>query len=386
MLDADSPFDLIEDLPTLYARGARGEVRVWRMQEGRDRDGERGGHRVISGIKDGALTASGWTTTAPKNVGRKNATTAAEQARAEVNALYDIRLSGKYFATEDEIDNVVFTKPMLAQDYDKRIGKFSVEDGVMAQPKLDGIRCIARADGLWTRTGKPITSVPHIHEALMPFFDADPEMVFDGELYTHALADKFDKLVSIVRKAKPSAAQIEEARVMEYHVYDMPSATGDFELRHLMLTHHMRKIGQPDCVKLVETVWVATQETLDALNARWLKEGFEGQMVRLYGVPYENKRSNSLLKRKAWITDEFEVLGMLEGNGNWAGAAKTAVIRLPNGTEGEATFTGEREGLTALLASGNTPDWATVKYFGFTKDGKLRFPTVSDWGYGQRED
>ena len=54
--------------------------------------------------------------------------------------------------------------PMLAHTYRDHAAKIVYP--AYAQPKLDGHRCIAMPSGLWSRTRKPIVSVPHINAAL----------------------------------------------------------------------------------------------------------------------------------------------------------------------------------------------------------------------------
>lgn len=368
----------------LYKRGSKGEVRVWRMEEGLTEDG-RGAHRVVSGIKDGTMTESGWTITEPKNVGRSNATTSVEQARSEILNTYKIKSERGYFADVSEIDNVPFTKPMLAVDIDKRRGKFAVVDGVYAQPKLDGIRCIARADGLWTRTGKPITALPHVVDMLAPLFEIDPDLELDGELYNHELRDDFNTITSIVRKAKPSEDDIAKAKIaIQYHVYDMPSHDAVFENRHYLLREYVDHIGDPT-LQLVLTAFVDAEDELDRLYGEWLEQGYEGQMIRL-NEAYQNKRSNFLMKRKDFLSEEFPVEAVHEGVGNWMGYVKRFTFRLPDGRLCGAGVRGTRAALKELLDDGRTPDWATVRYFTPTPDGMPRFPVVTDWGWGQRAD
>jgi len=108
-------------------------------------------------------------------------------------------------------------------------------------------------------------------------------------------------------------------------------------------------------------------------------------MVRL-DSPYELKRSKSLLKRKEFVDEEFPVIRVEEGEGNWAGAVKRFVIQLPNGNIAQPHPRGSRESMKALWESGKTPDWAKVRYQNYTPDGVLRFPTVLDYGYGERND
>lgn len=381
-------FENVLPRPPLYKRGVKGEVRVWSMQLGYNEEDGVAAHRVVSGILDGAMTESGWSFTEAKNVGKKNATTSYTQALSEIVNLYQIKMERGYFPNIADIDKVEFTKPMLAQDWDKRKTKVRIEDGVYAQPKLDGIRCIARADGLWTRTGKPITSCPHIVSALETFFEDNPDAILDGELYNHDLRDDFNTITSVVRKEKPSDEELLQAfDLIQYHIYDLVSDqyfAGRTETLNWVFEH---LFNDKACLHQVQTVAVRSSEVLDELYGSWMAEGYEGQMIRLDAV-YENKRSNNLMKRKDFVTEEMKVRRVETGNGNWAGAIKRFVVDCPTAADGEceATPRGSYEKLAALLASGKTPDWATVRHFGRTPDGKLRFPIVVDYGFGARVD
>lgn len=372
---------------TLYKRGSGGEVRCWRMELGAWGD-DVGGHRVVSGILNGTETASGWTMPEGKNLGKKNATNSFTQAKSEVFNNYAIKRSRGYFDDIAEIDNVPFTKPMLATKWEDRKGKVNVEkDAVSVQPKLDGIRCIARSDGLWTRTGQPIAACPHVVAALAPVFAEFPDLILDGELYNHALKDDFNTITSIVRKEKPSPDEVVLAEQMiQYHIYDMVDTSPFAARRHALgMLFHDFGMESSQTIRQVLTLSVDTAEEMDRLYGDWMSEGYEGQMVRLNG-PYEHKRSNGLMKRKDFDTDEFPVLGFAEGEGNWAGCVKKFIVRLPNGETCEATPRGTQAQMRSLLQEGLVPDWATVRYFGYTPAGKLRFGIVTDYGFGTRAD
>ena len=365
--------------PELYKRDSKGQVRVWLMET----DGNK--YRTISGLKNGKRVDSGWTVVEGKNIGKVNETSPSAQAEAEVLAEYKKKKRAGYFLSETDIDKAVITKPMLATDWTKRKSKVDVSKGVFLQPKLDGIRNIARKDGMWSRTGVEITSIPHIREALEPFFGSDPDLILDGELYNHDLREDFNSITSIVRKTKPTPEDIQKSKeVMQYHIYDIPSMKGNFNQRNQRLIEMFSMHETP--IKLVPTVLVQTEEEMDELYALYIEYGYEGCMVRL-NEPYQNKRSNSLMKWKDFISEEFEVVDIHEGVGNWAGYVKAFSVRL---TEGQICGTGVRgsqESLRELLVgSKKAPEWATVRYFGKTPDGMLRFPVVTDWGWGERED
>ena len=373
----------ISSLPTLYKRDTKGKIRELTIQYGWDSD-DVAATRSIAGLKGGKLVTSGWNESKAKNVGRANATTAYTQAISEAMSIWDRRLEKEYFKDIKDIDSYEAFKPMLAGGY-----KDGVEFPVIAQPKLDGIRCIANKDGLWTRQAKPITSCPHIWEQLQPIFEEHPEYIFDGELYNHELKEDFNKITSLVRKLKSTEEDFAESKkLVQYHVYDMyDTSKPDMSFSERFFKFGMTLLNAPEfsSMKIVETVMVQSQESLDNLYGQWTEDGYEGQMVR-YDMPYENKRSKYLLKRKEFITDEFQVVTMLEGKGNWAGYTKHFVLSKPDGTHFGAGVRGTQEVLKKLWEDGKAPDWATLRYFNETPDGIPRFPVVIDYGFGERED
>ena len=198
----------------LYKIDTKGKTRVWWIEYDEEK------YRTHAGILDGKIVVSGWQRPTEKNVGRSNATTVAEQVIVEVNAEYEKKQNqGKYHANlSDTTDGAKFIECMLASKFDP---KKHIQFPYFSQPKLDGIRCIVSKAGMQSRQGKPITSCPHIMEALDPFFQAFPDAVLDGELYNHDLRDNFEKIVSLVRKTKPTTADyIEASKLVQYHVYD----------------------------------------------------------------------------------------------------------------------------------------------------------------------
>ena len=102
-------------------------------------------------------------------------------------------------------------KAMLAHKFDKSRVDWSSQK-VFIQPKLDGVRCLFTKDGAYSRTGKKFMNLAHIELALIPFFKQQPDVVLDGELYNHELKNDFEKIISLVRKQKPTADDRLEAK------------------------------------------------------------------------------------------------------------------------------------------------------------------------------
>lgn len=284
-------------------------------------------------------------------------------------------------------------KPMLALKY---TGWPEGAAYVLVSPKLDGMRCIATKDGLWTRTGKRIYSASHIEKSLEHFFEQYPHVVIDGELYSHSLRDDFPRLMSLARKQKPTKEELKESPLLQYHVFDSMGPSR-FEERFGWLAAALPVYGwKADRIQLVKTTVVyadqveepgAANKEITSILQSYLEQGYEGLMVRVPGFPYEyDKRSKSLLKYKVFSDAELTVVDILPGKGNWEGIAKHVVLRLENGSECGAGIKGTKEFLTQVLKDKDLyiGGDATVRFFSRTDDA-LRFPVVS-FLWGQKRD
>lgn len=364
----------------LYKRTTDGAIQTWRLESEGD------SYRTHSGQLNGKLVISSWKKALPKNVGKKNETTGEQQALAEVKAEYKKRLELNYTANVDDIDNIFFFSPMLAKSYTDYPPTF--RDPVWSQPKLDGIRCIATAKGLFSRKGKRIFACPHVSEALEPVFSLYPDAILDGELYSHSLKEDFNTLVSLIKRAKPSADDIiASSKVIQYHVYDIPSEA-TFQSRYDNLVNAVVTRAIPNgVVQLVDTDLAASQDELDNLYGSYLESGYEGQMIRFDGPGYENKRTRNLLKRKEFQDQEYEIVEITAGVGNRSEVAGRVVCRLPNGGAFGAGIRGSFEYAARLLEEaelyrGGT---ASIRFQNLTPDSIPRFPVCIAVYTGERD-
>ena len=381
-------------LLTLYKKTTIGKTQTWEIEVSGNK------FRTISGQADGKKITNNWTVCQGKNVGKKNATTGEEQAFKEAEAKHKKKLEAGYHLNLKNISKKRFYEPMLAQDFKNKNRQSEVmadlqqvDGGTVgtgfSQPKLDGIRCIAMREGLFTRTGKEITAVPHISEALEPFFKLYPNATLDGELYNHAYKDDFNKIIHLVRKQNLTDEHLSEsAEMIQYHIYDAPViGNGKWAMtekdlysdRTSKLDASFVNLGleKEDCLVIVPTVEIHGREQLDRCYEDYIEAGYEGQMVRLDG-PYENKRSPKLLKRKEFVDEEYKILGYEEGEGNRAGTVKHFKFKNKDGKEFNSNVKGSFSYLTKLLEIADTliGKDATIKYFNLTPDGVPRFPYV----------
>jgi len=373
----------IQTLPELFKRDTKGKVRTLTIQYGYDSN-DVAGIRSISGITDGKKITSVWNMSAPTNEGRSNARDTLQQAQFEAQAEWDKKSAKEYFTSVTDIDSYEQFKPMLAHDFTKTPAEYGY-----TQPKLDGIRCVIDSNGMWTRSGKPINSCPHIWEQVKSMFEVNPTMVLDGELYNHALKADFQKIVSLVRKVKCRPEELaESAELVEYHTYDCymkDCAELTFMERQALLTRLVEDLTDSSKVIVVKTDYAEDSSAIDKLYGEYTEQGYEGQMVR-QDKPYECKRSKNLLKRKEFVTEEFKVVQVIEGQGAWTGYAKRFILALPDGTEFGSGVRGTQAQLKELLESVQKPTWATCRYFELSNDGVPRFPVIIDYGTGERND
>ena len=360
--------------PTLYKLDSTGKIRTFQVEV----DGDK--YRMITGVLNGKQVCSKWTVCTPKNVGKINELSAVEQAKAEAAARVSAKLTQDYFESIDDCQETqtMYFHPMLAELPEKlpNLPEFPW----ILDPKLDGMRLVTSATTYHSRRGKPVPTAQLIAKELEPFFLDHPDIVLDGEIYTHDLCDDFNQIMSIARKTKPTEEDLDIAdKVLQYHVYDM------FDLRHPDMTALERKKTLdtilPISPRIHRVPWqiVNSYDEMKLLNQTHIADGYEGSICRPPDSLYQNKRSKNLIKIKLFITEEFPIVEIKEGTGNRSGIAGTVCVLYKNGVVG-CGIKGSWVYAKDLLDKADTliGKPATVRHFGETPDGSLRFPICVD--------
>lgn len=379
---------------TLYKKTSTGAIQFWEIVAGAD-------PRLAQTIQGYIKTTYGQLgTDSPqvtedvikegKNAGKKNATDAVQQSVAEAQAKWEKQKKKGYVesieaAEAGTLDALIEggIVPMLAHKFSDQAHK--IKYPAFAQPKLDGIRCVAIVDkgqvSLWSRTRKRITSMPHIEAEIASIFKTTEDgqtfsAVLDGELYNHDFKNDFEKIVSAVRKEAPEEGYLN----VQYHIYDYVNAN-EFTDRTRTLKNifqiHQQNDGVFKYLRRVETLEVANEtELMDSFDL-YRSQGYEGAMVRNSAGLYVNKRSYDLLKIKEFDDAEFKIVGVEEGRGKLAGHAGSFVCRTTDGKEFLAKMRGETSELKRYFE--NRALWdgklLTVQYQGLTgAQGVPRFP------------
>ena len=273
-------------------------------------------------------------------------------------------------------------KPMLA--YPVSTKPIDYSKPVFIQPKLDGVRCVIQYERrtqpredvvvAYSRTGKEWKNIQHILAELKPFFQKYPNVILDGELYNHNLRDNFEKIISLVRKTKPTDEdRVESAEMVQFHCYDIIDEKLSYDHRNEFINQSLMLLG--DSIHIVDTNMLFREDDAKVYHRRNLDAGYEGSIVRTNDV-YKCGRSWSLRKFKEFHDTEATLTGWVEGKGKRKGTiGKFTAID----TEGNIFGMPVMDNFKYLqdnfeMMKGYVGKTATFTYFERTKAGSYRHP------------
>lgn len=366
---------LLKEFPKLYKKTSTGAIQEWSVCVF-DND-SKGAIVSYYGQVGGKIQESIQWVNEGKNEGKKNETTPISQSIMDAESDWTRHLKKGYVqniddakagVVDDIIEGGIF--PILAHKFSEQGHK--IKYPALAQPKLDGHRCTSQRKteiSLWSRTRKPIMSVPHINEDLMK---VEIERL-DGELYNHDYRNNFEDLSSFIRQETP----IEGYEAVQFHIYDIPDSKMTNKERNEIL-QSLKPLFEGTPIHIVETLIVNDEDELMEAFEHFLSLGYEGAIVRNMDGLYVNKRSYDLQKIKEFDDAEFKIIGIKVGTkGSMAGKA-VFTCEIKDGDTFDAKMKGSMDELKKYA---DNPDLVigkivTVKFQGWTKYGKPRFPVA----------
>ena len=275
-------------------------------------------------------------------------------------------------------------KPMLAYPVSDKPIDYS--NKISMQPKLDGVRCVIQSEDFqhhgkvikaYSRTGKEWKNIRHILQELVPFFQKYPHVILDGELYNHDLRDNFEKIISLVRKTKPTDEdRLEASKLTQFHCYDIIDEKLPFDQRIEFIKESLMVLG--DSIYIVDTSKVLDEDHAKRVHKLVnLDDGYEGSIVRTNDT-YQCKRSHSLRKFKDFSDAEATIIGYVDGKGKREGTLGKFIMQDDEGNEfGCPPGKGYNYKMMADMLE-NVHDYigerATFTYFERTKAGSYRHP------------
>lgn len=207
---------------------------------------------------------------------------------------------------------------MLCQPLDeKNLGRnFKGSTSMIAQPKLDGVRAWVKWEEniplLISSEGNVYESVPHVQLALQKWAEATGERLsFDGELYNHE--SSFEDIISITKRKGENLR--DDFTNITYHIFDYKSSEAQV-LRLLKLVDLFKLWDElaheyHDYLTMVPSKAVAKEQISSQLDA-YIKQGYEGIILRNPSAPYVEKRSWTILKWKPSKHDWYKVVRVKE--------------------------------------------------------------------------
>ena len=291
----------------------------------------------------------------PKNLGRSNETTAKEQAFLEFESKikkYEDKGYAMVGAQKVERDPL----PMLAHKFKDHGHK--VVYPCYVQPKLDGMRMLSDGKRGWSRGNKEI--LPEVFEHLK--FDTRGH-ILDGELILPGQRP-LQETMSAAKKFRPGISD-----TLQYWVYDIVNVDLPYRRRLEILRSLSREF--PVHYILTTTASAIDEDAVQIFHTATVKAGHEGTIIRAVEGMYEiGHRSYSLMKLKDFQDEEFEIVDVVEGGGVAAGQA-IFTLKTSDGKLFDSTPEADHEQRRKYFKDRKKliGKWATVKFYGKTKDG-----------------
>ena len=363
----------------LYKKDSTGKVRRWTISI--EDDGTNHIIKTKHGLVGGAVVEDKGIVVSAGKAGR----TLAEQSKLQFDSKINKKTDDGYTTNTTGIGVMASQRvnAMLAQNYEKHGHKIPLP--AIAQPKLDGVRCLAQVlpsgdVALVSRNNKPFPEMPGIRAAIKAV-GLRPGTILDGELYSTTLgatpAENFQKVVGLTRRSKLTPQDVQDSKEVSLNIFDLikkGAAQMPFIKRYKLASDYANK-DTTGRLTMVPNYLVKTKQDIDNLLAQNLANGYEGVMIRDPKSVYEGRRSYRLQKYKKFDTEEFEVVGFEEGQGNDVGTV-IWVCKTPQGK----TFTVRPMGTRAAKQQmfQNATDYIgamlTVKFQDYTVAGIPRFP------------
>jgi len=351
-------------LPTLYKTSSKGATQVLNMEIIGDTYTRTWG-QVMGKMQSKSTTAK------PKNIGRSNETTAAEQAIIEAKAVWAKKQKSGYSTSEEAPTTV--NLPMKVNNYHKH--KKKIIFPCYTSVKLNGVNAEYRLNGenlqLLSRGGEEYTIPPHQRSSVINLMHYLDTTSLNGEMYIHG--EFLQDITAATKKHNDLTHKL------VFHIFDFPEINGDYRTR---CEYAYGKVANGtflmEGITMINVGMATSHDELDAQHSQAVAAGYEGIIIRnSKGLYKYNTRSLDVFKYKLAQDAEFEVRSYgIDKNGHvvftcWATS---------NHTGDKSTFKVKLRGTNEerLEMAANAADyigkWLKVEYEMLSKDGVPQKP------------
>lgn len=278
-------------------------------------------------------------------------------------------------------------KPQLAKQADKVTNPKIFDNKWLISKKLDGVKALFYyKDGeihTASRGGSDYdASTTHIrnYPPLVKFFEENPDVILDGELFVRGKSLQF---ISGAARLEKNATDCD---FLQYWIYDCYISTDPEMIAkdrwNFLIDTLNHKFGifvylNPiddnikDEVRLLYHEYVTGWDNMKALHDEWVSEGFEGAVITDPTKPYKvGSRCNNLIKIKEYKSEDFKVIGYKLGMRG--SEDMTFTCELPDGRTFEAMPCGTREQKEEYVRNFDTKykeHIAECTFFNYSADG-----------------
>lgn len=253
-------------------------------------------------------------------------------------------------------------------------------DDYVMMAKYDGCLAIITPDGVITRTGEAITSIPQCLEAAAKLL---PDHVIFGEVYKYDTP--FKEISGAFRRHKPQSGLF----VMVFDA--VPFA--DWKAGKCDKPYIERYTALKDAWLRTPTASLIVAPALDLVapqgfaNAMVRQGGYDGAIIRRKDAPWTTgaSKNGEAIKVKPAKSLDLEVHGWYRGKGKHAGRAGGITVLYKGVQTDVGTGFSDRE-RQEIADAGQAPcGVAEVEFMELTADGKLREPRFKGWRYDKEQ-
>jgi len=236
----------------------------------------------------------------PKNVGKKNETTAEKQAELEAESKWRKKIKAGY--VEDPSGEITRKLPMKVKIWQEHKHKYVYPHYI--SPKLNGVNGEYRLeDGelkLYSRGGDLYLMLEHQKEEVLKVMEFFDTKTLNGEIYKHGM--HLQDITSAVKKHNKDTPSL------EFHVFDIPDWEVPYEEKVEKLIQASKEFT--GIVKVFPVYLVTTEEEVEEFQELFLAQGYEGSVIRRPGLIYKyNERSSDIFKYKIAQDAEYKIVG-----------------------------------------------------------------------------
>lgn len=257
-----------------------------------------------------------------KNLNKKNETSIITQSIIHMRNLYLKKIKSGYILNledlnEESTDEKIF--PMAIHEYSKY--KKHIKYPCYIQPKLDGIRIIAKYDKdtdnvtFLSRRLNQIFGFENIKEEVKKIFKIMPNIILDGEFYNHDM--NLQEISGIVRHQD---IDLDKKKELNFYIFDFIDIENKltFEERINILYNLFLQNPNMQFITLTETHLIDNENESDKLFKEYINNKYEGIVYKNKDALYEyssikETRTYKMLKRKNHHDEEYKIVGFESG-------------------------------------------------------------------------